>query len=139
MTKDSNYKLIGLAEEGTDGLPKETLLPFPIKVTATKTYYALFNKTEMTGVTKYVLGKTISEYTSGEHTFNALAASNELNLMNDASYFKEDNTVFLGDKSTTIVTTEGTKVVGSKIASGVTVNFGLNNGDIKIDLNCNTK
>lgn len=131
LTDDSNYKLVGLSEEGTDGLPKETVLSFPIKATATKTYYALFNKTEMTGVTKYVLGKTISEYTSGEKTFNALTASNELNLTNDASYFKEDNIVFLGDKTSTIVTADGNTVVGSKIASGVTVNFGLNSGDIE--------
>ena len=133
LTDDSNYKLVGLSEEGTDGLPKETVLSFPIKATATKTYYALFNKTEMTGVTKYVLGKTISGYTSGEHTFNALSASNDLNLTNDASYFKEDNTVFLGDKTSTIVTADGNTVVGSKIASGVTVNFGLNNGSVQIE------
>lgn len=133
LTDDSNYKLVGLSEEGTDGLPKETVLSFPIKATATKTYYALFNKTEMTGVTKYVLGKTISGYTSGEYTFNALAASNELNLTNDASYFKEDNTVFLGDKMSTIVTSEGNTIVGSKIASGVTVNFGLNSGEVLIE------
>ena len=130
LTDDSNYKLVGLSEEGTDGLPKETVLSFPIKATTTKTYYALFNKTEMTGVTKYVLGKTISEYTSGEHTFNALTASNVLNLTNDASYFKEDNTVFLGNKTSTIVTADGNTVVGSKIASGVTVNFGLNSGEV---------
>ena len=133
LQANGNYKLVGLSEEGTDGLPKETVLSFPIKAIATKTYYALFNKTEMTGVTKYVLGKTISGYTSGEHTFNALAASNELNLTNDASYFKEDNTVFLGDKTSTIVTAEGNTIVGSKIASGVTVNFGLNNGDVLIE------
>lgn len=133
LQASGNYKLVGLSEEGTDGFPKETVLSFPIKVTATKTYYALFNKTEMTGVTKYVLGKTISGYTSGEHTFNALAASNELNLTNDASYFKEDNTVFLGDKTSTIVTADGNTIVGSKIASGVTVNFGLNNGDVLIE------
>lgn len=135
LTDDSNYKLVGLSEEGTDGLPKETVLFFPIKATATKTYYALFNKTEMTGVTKYVLGKTISGYTSGEYTFNALAASNELNLTNDASYFKEDNTVFLGDKTSTIVTADGNTIVGSKIASGVTVNFGLNSGEKEIQYN----
>lgn len=135
LTDASNYKLVGLSEEGTDGLPKETVLSFPIKATATKTYYALFNKTEMTGVTKYVLGKTISGYTSGEHTFNALAAPNELNLTNDASYFKEDNTVFLGDKTSTIVTADGNTIVGSKIASGVTVNFGLNSGEKEIQYN----
>ena len=129
LTDDSNYKLVGLSEEGTDGLPKETVLSFPIKVTVTKTYYALFNKTEMTGVTKYVLGKTISGYTSGEHTFNALAATNEMNLTNDVSYFKEDNTVFLGDKISTIVTAEEKTVVGSKIAADVIVNFGLNSGE----------
>lgn len=134
LSNEENYKFVGLVEETTDGKPSETAVSLPLIVSDEKTYYAVFNKVDMTGVTKYKLGETISSYTEAkEYTFNTgLSAENEFNLTNDASYFEKENVVFLGDKTSTITTTNGDTVVGSKIASGVTVNFGLNSGDVFI-------
>ncbi len=129
LASDDNYKLVGLAEEMTDGKPSETTVSLPLQVSASSTYYVLFNKISMNG--KYVLGKTISNYTSkGTYTFNIGVAQNEFNLTNDASYYSIDKVVFLGDNSSTITTSSGKIVVGTKIESGVTINFGLNSGDV---------
>ncbi len=133
LPENDNYVFVGLAEENDDGTPSETVLSFPLKISEAKTYYAVFYKTDMTGVTKYKLGQTISGYTENkEYTFNALVTSNEFNLTNDISYFEKDNVIFLGDKTSTITTEEGDTVVGTKIASGVTINFGLNSGKVTI-------
>ncbi len=129
LATDDNYKLVGLAEETTEGKPSGTIVSLPLQVSASGTYYALFNKTSMDG--KYVLGKTISGYTTkGTYTFNAQVAQNEFNLTNDASYYATDKVVFLGDNSSTITTSGGQTAVGTKISSDVTVNFGLNSGDV---------
>lgn len=134
LSEENNYKFVGLAEEGTDGAPSETAVSLPLTVTESKTYYAVFNKVDMTDATKYNLGKTISNYSeSKSYTFNAgLSAENEFDLKNDISYFEKENMVFLGDKSSTITASNGDTVNGSKISSGVTVNFGLNSGDVFI-------
>lgn len=133
LTDDDNYRFVGLAEENDDGTPNDTALSLPLKVSASKTYYAVFNKNAITGTTKYKLGQIISGYTEQkEYTFNAYNATDEFNLTNDISYFEKDNVVFLGDSSSTITTLAGNTVVGTKIASGVTINFGLNHGLVTI-------
>lgn len=134
LSEDDTYIFIGLAEENEDGTPSETILSFPLKITQSKTYYAVFYMSNMTGETKYKLGKTISGYTgTNSYTFNVRKkASDEFNLANDFSYFEKDNLVFLGDRTSTITTDDGGTVTGVKIASGVTVNFGLNSGDVMI-------
>ncbi len=133
LTDNETYKFVGLVEENEAGLPNNTMFSLPLVASESKTYYAVFNKTDITGTTKYRLGQTISGYSEEkEYTFNAFAASNEFNLTNDISYFEKDNIVFFGDKSSTITTDDGKTIVGSKIASGVTINFGLNNGMVTI-------
>lgn len=128
---DANYRFVGLSETKTDGGPSDTLASFPITPDSDKTYYAVFVKTNDSVAYGNALGVTISNLTSGNNViFNAGTALEEFNLTNDASYFSGDNTVFLGDKTSTIVTADGNTVVGSKIASGVTVNFGLNSGEV---------
>ncbi len=133
LTEDSNYRFVGLANENDDGTPSDTAVSLPLKVSSSQTYYAVFNKENITGTTKYKLGQIISSYTEQkEYTFNALTATNEFNLTNDISYFEKDNVVFLGDSDSTIVTSSGDTVIGTKIASGVTINFGLNHGLVTI-------
>ena len=134
LPSDDNYKLVGLAEETIDGKPSETMVSLPLTVNDSATYYAIFNKSSMEG--KYVLGQTISSYTgSGKYTFNAQVAQNEFNLTNDASYDATDKVIFLGDNSSTITTSSGETVVGTKIDSKVTINFGLNYGDVYLNNN----
>ena len=124
---------MGLVEENSDGTPSNTALSLPLTATESKTYYAIFNKSEMESVSTYHLGKTISGYTTGEYTFNEyIGSTDEFNLIKDSSYFEKDNVVFLGDKTSTITTDDGDTVVGTKIASGVTINFGLNSGKVTI-------
>ncbi len=133
LTEYSNYSFVGLAKENDDGTPSDTTISLPLKVSTSQTYYAVFNQTSITGTTKYKLGQTISSYTEqNEYTFNAIMAKNEFNLTNDISYFEKDNVVFLGDSTSTIVTSKGDTVIGTKISSGVTINFGLNNGIVTI-------
>ncbi len=134
LTDDDTYMFVGLSDENSDGTPSETALSLPLTASESKTYYAVFNKANMTGVTKYRLGQTISNYTdNNSYTFNVGAfTTGEFDLKNDFSYFEKDNVVFLGDKNSTITTSSGETVVGTKIASGVTINFGLNSGDVTI-------
>lgn len=133
ITDDENYRFVGLAEENDDGTPSNSALSLPLKATVSKTYYAVFNWKNSSGLTKYILGQTISKYTEQkEYTFNAFEANDEFNLTNDISYFEKDNVVFLGDSTSTITTSTGKSVIGTKIASGVTINFGLNNGSVTL-------
>lgn len=133
LSNDDSYKFVGLAEENSDGTPSENAVSLPINAAGTKTYYAIFNKSEMASTTTYHLGKTISGYTTGEYTFNEyIGSTDEFNLTKDSSYFEKDNVIFLGDKTSTITTEDGETLVGTKIASGVAINFGLNSGDVTI-------
>ncbi len=134
LTAADEYKFVGLVEENEDGTPSDTAVSLPITVAESKIYYAVFNKSEMASISTYHLGKTISSYTTeGEYTFNEYVGSaDEFNLMKDSSYFEKENIIFLGDKTSTITTSSGETVVGTKIASGVTINFGLNSGDVTI-------
>ncbi len=134
LTAADKYKFVGLIEENEDGTPSDTAVSLPITVAESKIYYAVFNKSEMASISTYHLGKTISSYTAkGEYTFNEyFDSADEFNLMKDSSYFEKENIIFLGDKNSTITTSSGETVVGTKIASGVTINFGLNSGDVTI-------
>ncbi len=133
-TYDGNCGFAGLAEETSEGIPSETKISLPFKASESNTYYALFNKTSVDG--KYVIGQTISNECTVEgtsYTFNAFSAEDKFNLANDISYSEIDNYVFLGDKTSKIATSEGEEVIGTKISSNVTVNFGLNGGKTYIE------
>lgn len=110
---EPNYTFVGFKKNADDN----NFLEDDFRMETDSVIYIFLNNNEGMAENKNSLSNTINELDDNTSaTFNALRASGEYNITNDLSYFSPDNAVFLTQKTT--------------IKEGVTVNFGLNDGDV---------
>ena len=110
------FKETSLDEEGNP-YPNDILLSEDAIIEEDAAYYLVLNSDNDLSEYKNNLSDTITNLQSGEKTFNAEVAQGDENVTNDLSYFEGDRAVFLMHETT--------------IHEGVTINFGLNDGNIK--------
>lgn len=120
INNNSNYNFFGFVNVLTDGTPGSTALPINTKFTESKDIYACFNRKNGEGIANGNVTNQIINATSTINIYSGNSNSN-LDIKNDASYFSQLKTVFVGSNN------------GIEIKSGATVNFCLNNGKTLVE------